>query len=308
MVLIASGLTAIIALTLSSVFSSSYKNLAYVSAKTDYNELVGEVTRLVHDSRYCKLAFRTGDAASPSSALFTGTGDYLSMLMQVIQDQKIVIAREGDKVGQYLTIERLYLEHQRDVSGNVIPPKVDSPSLGKTTHYVNLNLVIRNTAEAGPDIMSNKRNPISLTLVTASNSGEIVDCADSATGVHWIKSFTNPTFPLDVDLPGGNSKLLVMITAFHAIQLPGDMGRTVGSRYSFAAASGSGQFAQLEVGAGNNNGAQARHSGTTSGVISIQPSDTKVTLSRQGFILNHTGSPAGGSSAYSTQSIVIMGF
>lgn len=313
MVIVASGITAIIAVTLASVFSNTFKNLSYATAKSDYNDFMADVSRVVLDSRYCKAAFHNGTISQPKQARFMAGVDDASMLLQQIQGQKIIIANEGDKIGPYLVVDSIKLEYQKDNNGNTVAPAVDSPTLGQTTHHVNLIVNVKQKAETGPEMFSNNRNPLKLTIVTRTSTGEIIDCQDSvnSNGIQWVRTFANPTFPLKVDFPIGTTKILVMITASHSYQLPSDMGRTVGSRYSYSStSSGTGQFAQMEVGAGNNNGAQARMMSSTSGVIAVTNMEHTVTLTRNGFLLGPSGQTmctGNCGMSYSTPSVIVLG-
>lgn len=130
--------------------------------------------------------------------------------------------------------------------------------------------------------------------------------------VQWVKSFNSSPLPLVIDVPEGTKQILVTITARHYIGLPGDKGRTAGSQFYYSSnLNGTPiQFAEMEVGAGNNNGAQARLVGTTTGVIPIV-GETQIIISRQGMLYNEGGGLMCSSGScgvtYNQKAIVLMG-
>jgi type II secretory pathway pseudopilin PulG len=315
-VLIALALTGVVAAVMSSIFVNSVRSSEYVSAKYSFLDLMGQINTVIGSNSYCPTAFNNGTPSSPAPLTISSSQNSanVGMIVQKIGTQSILVAQNGQKLGSNSTINSIELQAQKDVNGVPVQPILDSPSSGQVTHMMNLVVTLDQSSGFGVKQISNTLNPIALTIVTDKTTGAIVSCSTAGTGgagaVIWSKTITSPTYPLPaIDIPPGTKGIKIDVTSFQVIQLPGDHGRTVGSRFNYATNGGhSGTFAVSEIGAGNNNGAQARFTGTTTGVIPVYDEDTQLTVSRQGYVLDQNGNPMGTAGAvFQGESITFMG-
>lgn len=314
-VLVALAIAGVVSSVMISIFMNSLRSSEYINAKYTFMDLMGNVAKVVDQNAYCPKAFNMGSAGSLSPlSMPTGKNTYnIDVIVQKIGGQDLLIAEKNQKIGPNFVIDDMHLEYQKDTHGVPIAVAVDSPATGQMTHHLNLIISASQGTGYGSRQFNNAMNPISMTIVTDKATNGIVSCDGSTSGgagaVIWSKTITSPQYPLPpIDIPAGTKGIKIDVTSFQEIQLPGDKGRTIGSRFNYTTDGGqSGTFAVSEIGAGNNNGAQARMVATTTGVIPVLAKDTVLRISRQGYLLNENGQPMGTGGIFQGMSITFMG-
>lgn len=311
-VLVATAIVGIIGYFLADMFVNASKSSQFVAARYAQSDLFTNISQVINDRKYCKTAMN--NASNAVVKIQTGASEVdVSKILQVIGTQETLVAKVGAVGVGGLNLDSMKLEYKKDASGAKISPEANKPSAGQATHHMNLILKTSQSSGSSNGSFSFKDKVIPLTIVANQVTGDIIECQSNTDfvgegGVIWSKTITSPNFPLVIDIPAGVKGLKMDMTVFQVVQLPGDVGRTVGSRFNYSTdGGGSGTWAVSEIGAGNNNGGQARFYGTTSGVIPINDSDTKVTITRQGYLLDQNGNPISGQGMFQAPTVTFLG-
>lgn len=286
--LIGGAVLAGLALAGVTLFENQSRNQNLIEFKSELEVLrLSLVSQMLSDPQQCKCLFNGATFAqsghselvSPEANLgryqFTNPGDCSTATIPS------PLASKNDRIG--LVLDHIKLHDIQPVSG-VYTAKLSfgftntKKSTGVKKRGFQYPVVVM-TEPSGPGM-------VRLAGCSVSNASS----SSMGSPLTFIKNIKNPTFPVTVDLPTGLKSLVVQITASQYINLPSDVGRTISTHYSYSSNISPTQtpFAVFSIGAGNNNGAQARLEGTTSGLIDLT-TESLVTISYQNTVLGPSG-------------------
>lgn len=287
--LIAGAVLAGLALAGITLFENQTKSQNLVEFKSEIEILrLSLVSQILSDPEQCKCLFNgaTFDVNGHSELLSSETklGRYQFATPGECTTATIPSALASENGRNGLVLDHIKLNDIQLVSG-LYTAKL---SIGFTNTKKSVGVKTRGF-QYPVVVMTEPGDPGSVRLTGCSVSNAPTQSLGSP--LTFIKNIQDPTFPVTVDLPPGLRSLVVQITASQFINLPADMGRTISTNYSYSSdvTPTETPFANFSIGAGNNNGAQARLQGTTSGLINLT-TESSVTISYQTTVLGPSGS------------------
>lgn len=186
-VMVGTALMAGLALMVFNLMETGKKAQVSLTQNGEFEILKSNVDQLVNSSA-CSTAFRKSDGtpatfgrtdnANPSSPLLPTT---LAELRKVIGTREVSVVKLGEEVGA-LTVTGINLVYQKDINNVDIPPEVDTPTAGKTTHHVELQLIVsRGKKGMGGKDLSSSRVPRLFSIITDNATSLITGCANVST-------------------------------------------------------------------------------------------------------------------------------
>lgn len=158
--------------------------------------------------------FKFKSGSTLSNAKFGAASDEINWLGYQINGQNVKVIEEGEALGAR-TIQSIQLVAKKDISGALIAPITNSPSIGQTTREV--ELIIQAA-------MANGSSPIqktlSLQIITQDSNSDIVGCSGTLVAPGSsppVELPDNKLFPLDFTCNNVESSKYSMGFRFHYV-------------------------------------------------------------------------------------------
>lgn len=172
--MIVSGILGVVVLGFATLIGQSFKAMRSVSQSVDFQLLRSSVSDVLTEPG-CADVFLN---SSNGIAKFSPTTSNITKIRN--PKNNVIVAEIGQEISPGLTVSTFNFSYQKDLLGNNVPPKVNTPAAGLTTHWVDLVILAeKSTVGFGPKVIGSTAKPIGVGFIT-NGSNEILDCVGGA--------------------------------------------------------------------------------------------------------------------------------